>query len=251
MAGKMTILDRLRLSGKLKPGVARDFRVRGEFFDPLQYTTQQRILMQGAPERAYMAVPDNGVGREIKVTPERQVYQQGIEARMQPKRFKAEADKDRAYDEMDAYKEEWNEAIDDARQDMMQDWEDQLSRWGDDEPYEYNLEVDPPSSNLRDYWPSYGREPDEIIADYDAAEDNYYAMRDANNRLYRPEAWMQEQTQTPRYRNYQRAMEARAANKRMGHQLSRMWGDAYNRLRARGLSDAEARMFIRERFGGR
>lgn len=254
MAGKMTILDRLMQSGKLKPGVARDLRVRGEFFDPLQYTTQQRILMQGAPERAYMAFPDNGVGREIKITPEREVYQQGLESlrrkKMMPVR---EAERGVRKDFEDLQSD-----FEDAYSDAYESWQDELnSNVADQAPLlEYgfepaDLDFDTPRADLRDFWPGYQESPEWFESEAGSYNDRLEELGDQLEYMRSPEYRTVLQTQTPRYRNYQRAMQQRAANKRMGHQLSRMWGDAYQRLRARGLSDAEARMFIRERFGGR
>ena len=254
MAGKMTILDRLMKSGKLKPGVARDLRVRGEFFDPLQYTTQQRILMEGAPERAYMAVPDNGVGREIKITPERQVYQRGLdevrERTMAPVYNEVKQSRGRLAD----LQSDFEDAYDEARNDMLEDWQYGIEDSAPDLEYGfdvYDLDVGSPNTDMRDYWPSDAESPEWFSEESEALRDRLCELDDQIEYSRSPEYRMRIQTQSPRYRNYQRAMQQRAANKRMGHQLSRMWGDAYNRLRARGLSDAEARMFIRERFGGR
>lgn len=237
MPGKMTVLDRLIGSGKIKKSP----------FGNAKYAVDE-LSFPSIREMDGKLV--GGTAR--KMTPERVVYQQGIEARMQPKYLKADENVNEAYENMDAFKDEWNEAVEQAKEDMLSDWQDELEGAATDEPYRYSLEVEPQSTDLRDYWPNYHyREPDEIIDDYDAAQDRYFSARDERNHLRSPEVWMQEQTMTPRYRNYQRAMQQRAANMAMGRDLSRRYAIAYNNLLRRGLTPAEARMYMREYFGGR
>lgn len=245
MPGKMTVLDRLISEGRITPRVGGNLRDKGMLRDPLGYNgTKTRETIRGLFKK-------KGGNPYTNFTPEREVYQQGIEARMQPKYLKADEDVNEAYDVMDAYKDEWGSAVDDAKEYMKEDWETSL----DDQSFEdvdpYYMEVEAPSTNLRDYWPSDARTPDEIYSDFDTAQDRYYAAKDVQRGLRRPEAWMQEQTMTPRYRNYQRAMQQRAANMAMGRDLSRRYAIAYNNLLRRGLTPAEARMYMREYFGGR
>ena len=77
-----TMLDQLVKTFKSTGNTApfRGMKLRGEFNDPLNYTIRQRISMEGAPERAYMAVPQPGVGHGIKMAPERVKYQKGLES---------------------------------------------------------------------------------------------------------------------------------------------------------------------------
>ena len=236
MPGKMTVLDRLIKEGRIKKSPFGNAKYA---VDELSFPAIREMdgkLVGGTARR---------------MTPEREVYQKGIEARMQPKYLKADEDVNEAYDVMDAYKDEWGSAVDDAKEYMKEDWEMGLDdqRFEDVDPY--YMEVDAPSTNLRDYWPNDARTPDEIYSDFDAAQDRYYAAKDVQRDLRRPEAWMQEQTMTPRYRNYERAMQQRAANMAMGRDLSRRYAIAYNNLLRRGLTPAEARMYMREYFGGR
>lgn len=236
MPGKMTVLDRLISEGRIKKSP----------FDNAKYAVDE-LSFPSIREMDGKLV--GGTAR--KMTPERVVYQRGIEARMQPKYVKADEDVNLAYDEMDTYNDEWRDAVEEAKEGMREDWENTLDwqEFGDVDPY--FLEADAPPTNLRDYWPGDARTPDEIYSDYDEAQDRYYAAKDAQRDLRRPEAWMQEQTMTPRYRNYQRAMQQRAANMAMGRDLSRRYAIAYNNLLRRGLTPAEARMYMREYFGGR
>lgn len=168
---------------------------------------------------SYEKLYPNALAFERRVpdlTPERVKYQRGIEARMQPKYLKADKDVGNAYDEMDAYNDEWSSAVDDAKEYMKEDWETGLDDQSFEDVNPDYLEVDAPSTNLRDYWPDDARTPDEIYSDFDAAQDRYYAAKDVQRGLRRPEAWMQEQMMTPRYRNYQRAMRQREDNARVG-----------------------------------
>ena len=157
------------------------------------------------------------VGHKVtSFTPERLKYQEGIDARLLPKMRKADELVNKRYDDLDTFKDEWGEATEDAKEYMKEDWETAL----DDQAFEdvdpYNLEVDAPSMNLRDYWPDYKRTPEEIYEDYDAAQDAYYAAREEQRRLRRPETRMMEQTETPRYRRYQDAMRQHESNARAG-----------------------------------
>lgn len=254
MAGKMTILDRLAREGKIKSPPARDLRFRGEFFDPLNYTTQQRISMEGAPELAYMAIPQNGVGRDIKLTPEREVYQRGLQAI----RNKELADVDDRYNATESmladlqsdFEESYNDAYEAMKGDLF-DGRDiaPLLNEGFDPRDDLNM-GSLEDVNLRDYWPSYTRSPDEYASE---AEDYVDQMKGFTRRaayLESPEHWMELQSQSPRYRNYQRAMEQRAANKAVGRDLSRRYATAVRNLVRRGLSPEEADAYVRQYFGG-
>lgn len=241
MAGKMTILDRLMQEGKIVPKIGLTEVQKGFVRDPLNFPVEtHRVIRESEGPRA---------NRILSMTPERRIYQRGIEARLYPKKIAADSELDEANREVEELEDEWNTGVENAKEDMMEDWRSTLDYedFSDIDP-DY-LEVETPSTDLRDFWSD--RNPEEIYADYGQAQERADAAQDRYDYIYSPRAVMDEQMLTPRYRNYQRAMQQRAANKRMGHQLSRMWGDAYQRLRARGLSDAEARMFIRERFGGR
>lgn len=236
MPGKMTVLDRLIKEGRIKKSP----------FGNAKYAVDE-LTFPSIREMDGKLV--GGTAR--KMTPEREVYQKGIEARMQPRYLKADENVNEAYENMDAFKDEWNDAVEQAKEDMREDWETMLDDQYFYDPDPYNLSVDEPSTDLGEYWPSDARTPEEIYSDYDAAIDRYYAADDAKRNLRRPEAWMREQTMTPRYRNYQRAMQQRAANMAMGRDLSRRYAIAYNNLLRRGLTPAEARMYMREYFGGR
>lgn len=227
-----TMLDKLAETFKSmgKPAPFREMKLHGESTDP----------MFNARANQVMSIPKGITLDPSWPVPERVKYQKGIEARMQPKYLKADEDVGNAYNEMDAYKDEWSSAVDDAKEYMKEDWETGL----DDQAFEDvdpdYMEVDAPSTNLRDYWPNDARTPDEIYSDFDAAQDRYYAAKDVQRDLRRPEAWMQEQTMTPRYRNYQRAMRQREDNARVGRLNA-----AIMNLYRRGYSMPEIREILR------
>lgn len=253
MAGKMTILDRLMQEGKISqfsPG--RKLGISGELRDPMSYPLEMRkaIKEKYADNKSPRTL--HGNYQWVKMTPEREVYQQGLESlrrkKMNPVR-EAERGVRKDFEDLQSN-------FEDAYSDAYENWQDELnSNVADQAPLlEYgfepaDLDFDTPRADLRDFWPAYQESPEWFESEAGAYNDRLEELGDQLEYMRSPEYIQQLQTQTPRYRNYQRAMQQRAANKRMGHQLSRMWGDAYNRLRARGLSDAEARMFIRERFG--
>ena len=151
------------------------------------------------------------------MTPERIKYQKGIDARLFPRMRKADELVSGRYDTMDEFKDEWSNAVEEAKSDMADDWASTLDYQDFDEVNPDILEdVALPSNNLRDYWPSDARDPDEIYSDFDAAQDAYYAAKDEQRMLRSPQTRMMEQTMTPRYRRYQEAMQRRDINRRAG-----------------------------------
>lgn len=241
MPGKMTVLDRLIKEGRIFP--KSDLPESMSRFGRLQPNPDELANPLVVGQRMYA---------RRNMTPEREVYQKGIDARIAPRHEAAMQKRADAYDLKDQYENEWRDAVEEAKSDMAEDWSSTLDYQDFDEVNPEILEdVELPSNNLRDYWPSGARDPDEIYEDFDAAQDAYWAAKDAEEELFTPRYRMREQTMTPRYRNYQRAMQQRAANMAMGRDLSRRYAIAYNNLLRRGLTPVEARMYMREYFGGR
>lgn len=242
MAGKMTVLDRLMKEGRIKPRLDETMWSHADFRDPLNYTFAGRQYIKAHPE---------SFGR-LDITPERVKYQRGIEAIQNRNRMKAQNQLDDFKSDKELLQDQWNDAIAEAKDAMVEDWRTGLDDRDFSEIDPYYLEVGTPSTDLTDYWPDYGYiSPSEFGQRSERLDEDISEWEDIVGHRESPEYRMELQRQSPRYRNYQRAMETRTANRRMGHQLSRMWGDAYNRLRARGLSDAEARMYLHDYFGGR
>lgn len=246
MPGKMTILDRLMQQGKIKPRPNETMWSRGDFRDPLNYTFAQRQSIKAHPESF----------QRLDITPERMVYQEGLENIRERNIRPILSERTDKRGELSDVQKEFNRAAREAHAGMKDEYYDRLENY---EPanirggvYDEEFEIDVPSSNnLRDYWPDDYNSPDWYSDRGEKLDEELNIIEDRLDYAHSPEYLMQLQTQSPRFRNYQRAMQQRAANRRMGHQLGRMWGDAYNRLRTRGLSDAEARMYLHDYFGGR
>lgn len=236
MPGKMTVLDRLISEGRIKKSP----------FGNAKYAVDE-LSFPSIREMDGKLV--GGTARNM--TPERVKYQRGIEARLYPKKIAADELLDEANTNRETIQDEWNDAIADAKESMKDDWESTLDYQAFEDVDPNYLEVDAPSTDLREYWPGYARSPEEIGEEFDAATDAYWDAKEAQRRIYSTRGIMDEQVQTPRYRNYQRAMQQRAANMAMGRDLSRRYAIAYNNLLRRGLTPAEARMYMREYFGGR
>ena len=226
-----TMLDQLasimKASGRKKPAIIQ----REEWKDPFS--------IQAIERRDYNA-PISKTELSNVLTPERIVYQKCIDARLLPKMRKADELVNEKYDDLDTFKDEWDEAAEEAKESMKEDWETGLDDQAFDDVDPYNLEVDAPSTDLRYYWPDYRRTPEEIYDDYDAAQDAYYAAEAEQRRLRRPETRMMEQRLTPRYRRYQDAMMQRAENARAGRLNA-----AIMNLARQGYSMPEIREILR------
>lgn len=204
-----TMLDQLVKTFKSTGNTApfREMKLHGEFTDPM---IKARANQQLAGNKLIKVDPSWR-------TPERVVYQRGIDARIAPRHEAAMQKRSDAYDLKDEYENEWRDAVEEAKSDMADDWSSTLDYQDFDEVNPDILgDVQLPSNDLRDYWPSGARSPDEIYEDFDAAQDAYYAAKDAERELFTPEYRMQEQMLTPRYRNYQRAMRQRQENAQIG-----------------------------------
>lgn len=252
MAGKMTILDRLVSQGKISrfgsPG--SKLEISGALRDPLSYPLEMRkaIKEKYADNKSPRTL--HGNYQWVKMTPERQVYQQGLKNQFWKKEGNLRREQDEAMDRVDELQQSYELDFNDARDRLAEDVSSEITGWDPEEIQAYEAgDYESPNYRIEDYWEGEYNLPeyDDLMSE---ADDAY---NEAAGRLidWQNSGMRDLQLRSPRYRNYQRAMQQRAANKQIGHQLSRMWGDAYQRLRARGLSDAEARMFIRERFGGR
>lgn len=227
-----TMLDQLVKTFKSTGNTApfREMKLHGEFTDPM---IKARANQQLAGNKLIKVDPSWR-------TPEREVYQKGIDARLFPKMRKADELVNARYDDLDLITDEWADAIDEAKESMREDWESGLAYQAFEDVDPNYLEVDAPTTDLREYWPSDRRTPEEIYDDYDAAQDAYYAAKDEQRRLRSPQARMLEQTMTPRYRNYQRAMRQRQENAQMGRLNA-----AIMNLYRRGYSMPEIREILR------
>ena len=172
MPGKMTVLDRLIGEG----------RINKSPFGNAKYAVDE-LSFPAIREMDGKLV--GGTAR--KMTPEREVYQKGIDARIASRHEPAIQKRADAYALKDQYENEWRDAVEEAKSDMADDWASTLDYQDFDEVNPEILEnVELPSRNLRDFWPETARNPDEIYSDFDAAQDAYYAAKDAEMELFTP-----------------------------------------------------------------
>lgn len=201
-----TMLDKLAETFKSmgKPAPFREMKLHGEFTDPM---IKAQVNQKLAGNKIFKLDPSWR-------TPERVKYQRGIEARLYPKKVAADSELDEANREVEELEDEWNTGVENAKEDMMEDWRSTLDYedFSDIDP-DY-LEVETPSTDLRDFWSD--RNPEEIYADYGQAQERAETAQDRYDYIYSPRAVMDEQMMTPRYRRYQQAMRQREENARLG-----------------------------------
>lgn len=225
-----TMLDKLaetfKSMGKTAP--FREMKLHGEFTDPM---IKAQVNQKLAGNKIFKLDPSWR-------TPERVKYQRGIEARLYPKKVAADDELEEANREVEELEDEWNTGVENAKEDMMEDWRSTLDYedFSDIDP-DY-LEVETPSTDLRDFWSD--RNPEEIYADYGQAQERAETAQDRYDYIYSPRAVMDEQVQTPRYRRYQRAMRQREENARLGRLNA-----AIMNLYRRGYSMPEIREILR------
>lgn len=193
------LVDAFKGGSQRKPEIIQATTIR----DPLGYSMVQRRFGTMA-------------GKLPSMTPERRIYQRGIEARLYPKKVAADELLDEANTNRDMIQDEWNDAISDAKQAMKDDWESNLDYQAFEDIDPYYLQVDEPSTDLGEYWPGYARTPEEISESFNDATDAYWDAKEAQNRIYSTRGIMDEQLLTPRYRRYQEAMQRRDINRRAG-----------------------------------
>lgn len=210
----------MKSSGLKKPEIIQQTTVR----DPMGYSIEQR----------------RAIGRNFDTTPERRIYQRGIEARLYPKKLAADELVDEARSSRETIQGEWDDAIAEAKESLRDDWESGLDYQAFEDVDPYALEVETPTTDLREYWPGYARSPEEISEAFESAQDAYYDARDAQRRIYSNRGIMDEQMLTPRYRNYQRAMMLQAENARRGRLNAKIMG-----LARMGYSLPEIREILR------
>lgn len=194
-----TVLDQLasmmKSSGRKKPEIIQQTTVR----DPLSGSI---------------------VGRKVtSLTPERQVYQQGLKSlrrqKMRPIR-EEEIDARKRFNDL---QDDFNDAYSDA----YASWQDEINSNVPDEapmleygfePSDLNFRV--PAADLRDYWPPYAKYYDVFEREADDLRDEIAGIADRMEYARSPEYIQQLQTETPRYRRYQDAMRQRESNARVG-----------------------------------
>ena len=202
-----TMLDRIasmmKASGRKKPEIIEQTALR----DPLGYTIEQRRT----------------IGRNLDMTPARKRYQEGIDALIDARKRPIREKYEDVSGELEDVQNEFGEAFDEAKEGLVEDIRSDMDyfeapeiRYGFDTGFRGDLAPDLLERSLEDYWPSRFKAP-EWYNDrgYELGDlmDEYEGQLDY---MDTPEYRMEVQHQSPRYRNYQRAMMQRAENARRG-----------------------------------
>ena len=137
-----TMLDQLAASFKSmgKPAPFREMKIRGEFTDPM---IKARANQQLAGNKLIKVDPS-------WKTPERVKYQRGLEAIQNRNLMKAQNELDDLNSDKELLQTQWNDAVEEAKNDMYDDWRNNIDRndFSDIDPY--SLEVDELSTDLSD-----------------------------------------------------------------------------------------------------
>lgn len=201
-----TMLDKLvdvfKSGSQRKPEIVQATTIR----DPLGYSMVQRRF-------------GTATGKMPSMVPEREVYQQGLESL---RRKKMKPIREEEIDARERFKE-LQDDFEEAYGDAYKRWQDDVNSIVPDEApmLEYGFEPDDlnfhiPGADLRDYWPGYAKYYDVFEREADDLRDEIAAIDDRMDYACSPEYIQQLQTETPRYRRYQEAMQRRDINRRAG-----------------------------------
>lgn len=204
-----TMLDQLVKTFKSTGNTApfREMKIRGEFTDPM---IKARVNQQLAGNKLIKVDPSWG-------TPERVKYQRGLEAIQNRNLMKAQNELDDLNSDKEDLQNQWDAAVDEAKDAMYDDWRNTIdyNDFSDIDP-DY-LEVEGPSTNLADYWADYSyMSPREFGQRAERLDEDISEWEDIVGHRESPAYRMELQRQSPRYRNYQRAMQQRQENARVG-----------------------------------
>lgn len=194
------LVDAFKGGSQRKPEIIQATTIR----DPLGYSMVQRRF-------------GTVTGKLPSMTPERRMYQEGVDevnrADIRPLKEQSR----RLNDDLEELQDDFNSAWDEAREDLINDingeYAPELERQFDPD---YEMTLDMPSGDIRDYWPSSTYSPDEFAAQANRIYDDMDVLDDKMDYMRTPEYRMQLQTRSPRYRRYQEAMQRRDINRRAG-----------------------------------
>ena len=203
-----TMLDKLvdvfKSGSQRKPEIIQATTIR----DPLGYSMVQRRF-------------GTATGKLPSMTPERSIYQCGIEAlrrqKMKPIREEEIDARERFKELQDDFEDAYSDAYESLQDEINSNVPDQapMLEYGF-EPGDLDFSAYQPQADLRYYWPSYAKYYDVFEREADDLRDEIAAIDDRMDYARSPEYIQQLQTETPRYRRYQEAMQRRDINRRAG-----------------------------------
>ena len=229
-----TMLDQLVKTFKSTGNTApfREMKLYGEFTDPM------------VKARANQKLVGNKL---IKVdpsmrTPERVKYQRGLEAIQNRNLMKAQNELDDLESDQALLQRQWDDAVKEAKDAMYDEWRntlDYVNHFGNIDPDD--LRFDHLSTDLSDFWnEDEYMSPKEFEQRADRLDDDISEWEDIVEYRESPAYRMELQRQSPRYRNYQRAMRQRQENAQIGRLNA-----AIMNLYRRGYSMPEIREILR------
>jgi hypothetical protein len=230
-----TMLDQIAASFKSmgKPSPFREMKLRGEFTDPM---IKARANQQLAGNKLIKVDPSWS-------TPERVKYQRGLEEVARRKRYPVESQLQDFRDDMSSLEDAWNNAIEEAKYDMVEGFRSGLSYQPFEDIGPDYLEAEEPVTDLRAFWNDADYPtPEEFGERYDRLSNDIDEYESRLDYMNSPEYRMELQRQSPRYRNYQRAMQQRQENAQMGRLNA-----AIMNLYRQGYSMPEIREILRNR----
>ena len=187
----------------------REMKIHGEFTDPM---VKARANQQLAGNKLIKLDPSWR-------TPERVKYQKGLESL---RRQKMKPIREEEIDARDRFKELQSE-FDEAYGDAYERWQDEVNTTVPEDAPNLEFGFEPsdldfpaPRADLRDYWPGYAKYYDVFEREADDLRGEIAAIDDRMDYARSPEYIQQLQTETPRYRRYQEAMQRRDINRRAG-----------------------------------
>lgn len=178
-------------------------------------------------------------GRVPDLTPERVKYQRGLEAIQNRNLMKAQNELDDLNNDKEILQCQWDDAVEEAKDAMYEDWRNSIDDYDFSDIDPFSLEVSDPSTDLSDYWPA-GMSPREYGQRAERLDEDISEWEDIVGHRESPAYRMELQRQSPRYRNYQRAMRQRQENAQVGRLNA-----AIMNLYRRGYSMPEIREILR------
>lgn len=199
------LVDAFKGGSQRKPEIIEATTIR----DPLGYSMVQRRF-------------GTATGKLPSMTPERQLYQKGLNILVDTKKKPVRDKWLETGEELSWLQDDFENAFDEAKENYIEQVRDNMEqlnapdlRSGFDPSYDLDPHV--PSETLEPYWPDYDYKP---VSYYNSRGGELGDQMDEYERqmdyIDSPQYRMELQRQSPRYRRYQDAMQRRDIERRAG-----------------------------------
>lgn len=202
-----TMLDKLaetfKSMGKTAP--FREMKLHGEFTDPM---IKAQVNQKLAGNKIFKLDPS-------WPTPERVKYQRGLKNQFWKRENQLRQEQDEAMDRVDDLQQSYERDFEDARDRLAGAVSDEIQGWDPEEISPYDVDgYESPNYSLEDYWE--GEYPLSEYTDLMAEADDKFNEASGRFMDWKNSGMRELQLNSPRYRNYQRAMRQREDNARLG-----------------------------------